>query len=271
MINPFQKPEPYVVGLFDHWCGKNQNADSRKHFWALVEKVGGRDAIRDRLAETIRSHYERLDRIADDVARLGYEGAAELLRTVMPRNAKARSGELGEILATELVEGETGFRVPVRRLRYKDGREMALRGDDFIGAAYDPDETLWLLKGEAKSNKTLGKTTITNARKALCRYDGRCTPESLLFFANRLLESDDEDDIALGRTIRDGIGDKTIRASRVDHMLFTMSGNAPATALKVDLDEASADRTHYVVNLRVEDHQEFIAEMFEKAQKLGDA
>jgi hypothetical protein len=233
------------VGLFDDWCGKEENEDKRKHFWTLAEKAGGRDAIRERLAETMRSHYERLDRIADDVARLGYEGAAELLRTVLPRTAKARSGELGEILATELVEEETGFRVPVRRLRYKDGREMALRGDDFIGAAYDPDDKLWLLKGEAKSNKTLGKTTITTARKALCRHDGRCTPESLLFVANRLLESDDEDDIALGRTIRDGIGDKTIRASRVDHMLFTMSGNQPPSALKADLDEAGADRTHY--------------------------
>jgi hypothetical protein len=127
------------------------------------------------------------------------------------------------------------------------------------------------LKGEAKSNKTISKTTITQARKALCRHHGRCTPDSLLFVANRLLYSDNEDDIALGRTIRDAIGARTIPASRVDHMLFTMSGNAPPAALKDDLDEASADRTHYVVNLRVEDHQEFIAEMFDKAQKLGDA
>ena len=258
------------MGLFDDWCGKTENDDKRKHFWTLVEKSGGRDAVRERLAESTRSHYERLDRIADDVARLGYDGAAELLRTILPRTPKARSGELGEILGTELVEEETRFRVPVRRLRYKDGREMALRGDDFIGAGYDPDKKLWLLKGEAKSNKLLGKTTITSARKALCRYDGRCTPESLLFVANRLLESDDEDDVALGRTIRDAIGDKTIRTSRVDHMLFTMSGNAPPPALKTDLEEAGADRTHYVVNLRVEDHQEFIAEMYEEAQKLGD-
>jgi hypothetical protein len=258
------------VGLFDDWCGHQRSEEKQKHFWTLVEKAGGRAAIRDRLAETMRSHYERLDRIADDVARLGYEGAAELLRTVLPRQARARSGELGEILATELVEEKTGFRVPVRRLRYKDGREMALRGDDFIGAAYDPDDRLWLIKGEAKSNKTLGKTTITRAREALSRHAGRCTPESLLFVANRLLESDDEVDVELGRTIRDGIGDKTIRANRVDHMLFTTSGNAPPAALKEDLDEAGSDRTHYVVNLRVEDHPEFIAEMYEKAQKLGD-
>lgn len=259
-----------TVGLFDDWCEKRENEDRRKHFWTLVEKSGGRDAVRQRLPETMRSHYDRLDRIADDVACLGFDGAAELLRTVLPRTAKARSGEFGEILATELVEEETGFRVPVRRLRYKDGREMALRGDDFIGVGYDEDDKLWLMKGEAKSNKLLGKTTITSARKALCRYDGRCTPESLLFVANRLLESDDEDDVQLGRTIRDAIGDKTIRKSRVDHMLFTMSGNAPPVALNADLEEAGADRTHYVVNLRVDDHQEFIAEMYEKAQKLGD-
>ena len=259
------------MGLFDEWCERNQRKDSRKHFWTLVETDGGRDAIRDRLAETMRSHYERLDRIGDDIARLGYEGAAELLRTVLPRNAKARSGELGEILATELVDEETGFCVPVRRLRYKDGREMALRGDDFIGVAYDPDDKLWLLKGEAKSNQVLGKTTISAAREALCRHDGRCTPDSLLFVANRLLESDDEDDVELGRTIRDGIGTKAIQSNRVDHMLFTMSGNAPPTALKADLDGAGGDRTHYVVNLRIEDHQDFIAEMYEEAQNLGDA
>jgi hypothetical protein len=258
------------VGLFDDWCSKDEQRTQRKHYWILVEKHGGRKAVRARLAETMRSHYERLDRIAEDVARLGYKGAAELLRTVLPQNTKSRSGDLGEILATELVETETAFRVPVRRLRYKDGREMALRGDDFIGVACDPNDRLWLLKGEAKSKKVLGKTTITNAREALCRHDGRCTPDSLLFIANRLLDSTDEDDVTLGRTIRDGVGSKTIFANRVDHMLFTVSGNAPPAALKVDFDEASADRGHFVVNLRVEDHQEFIAAMFEEAQTLGN-
>ncbi|MBP2277001.1 Hachiman antiphage defense system protein HamA [Sphingomonas sp. PL20] len=259
------------MGLLEDWCDKEGTKDDRKRYLTFVEKEDGREAIRDTLAETMRSHYDRLDRIADDVARLGYDGAAEILRTVLPTSAKARSGELGEIIATELVEEEIGFRVPVRRLRYKDGREMALRGDDFIGVGYDPDEKLWLLKGEAKSNKVLGKTTITKAREALCRHDGRCTPDSLLFVANRLLESDDENDVELGRTIRDGIGTKAIRKSRVDHMLFTMSGNVPPAALKADLDAASNDRNHHVVNLHIEDHQEFIAQMYKEVQKLGDA
>ncbi len=47
---------------------------------------------------------------------------------------------MGEILATEFIEFQTEFRIPVRRLRYKDGREMALRGDDFLGVNEDEDE-----------------------------------------------------------------------------------------------------------------------------------
>ncbi|KAB2704075.1 MULTISPECIES: Hachiman antiphage defense system protein HamA [Pseudomonadota] len=258
--------------LYEEWCDTTKEKDERKEYWCLVEKAGGRDAIRESLAETVRSHYDRLDRIADDVARLGYEGAAEILRAQLPQTAKGRSGDLGEILATELVEEGIGLRVPVRRLRYKDGRNMAMRGDDFIGAGYGAgdDGELWLLKGEAKSNRVLGKATVTAARKVLNRDSGRCTPDSLLFVANRLLESNEAEDVALGRAIRDEIGLKVPRAGRIDHMLFTMSGNAPPAALKEDLDAATTNRDQFVVNLRIEDHQDFIKEMYEEAEDLGN-
>lgn len=214
------------MGLFDEWCTKTATETGRKRYWLLVEKTKARRRITPRLAETMRSHYDRLEVIAEDVARLGYGGAAELLRTQLPRTAKARSGDLGEILAAELAEECADFCVPVRRLRHKDGREMALRGDDFIGVAFDKDDKLWLLKGEAKSKKLLGKPTIVSARKVLCRDDGHCTPHSLLFVANRLLESKDEDENKLGRVLRDAVGDRSIGSKRVDHMLFTFSGNA---------------------------------------------
>lgn len=214
------------MGLYERWCESTKEKDKRKHYWTYVEKDGGRDDISGDLAETIRSHYDRLERIADDVDRLGYKIAAKILSEAMPQTAKGRSGDLGEILATELVEEEIGLRVPVRRLRYKDGRNMAMRGDDFIGAGYGgKDQKLWLLKGEAKSNKKLGKSTVTSARKVLDRDNGRCTPDSLLFVANRLLESNDPDENALGRDLRDEVGVKSLRADRIGHMLFTVSGN----------------------------------------------
>lgn len=257
--------------LYRRWCKATKEKNKRKHYWTYVEKDGGRDEIRDDLAETIRSHYDRLERIAEDVDRLGYKLAAKILSEAMPQTPRGRSGDLGEILATELVEEEIGLRVPVRRLRYKDGRNMAMRGDDFIGAGYDgAGEKLWLLKGEAKSNKVLGKAIVTNARKVLNRDNGRCTPDSLLFVANRLLESNDPDDNELGRSLRDEVGLKSLRADRIDHMLFTVSGNGPHASLKDDLDSTGANRDHYTVNILVEDHQDFIAAMYEEAEGLGD-
>jgi hypothetical protein len=137
-------------------------------------------------------------------------------------------------------------------------------------ARYWRPSWLWLLKGEAKSNKVLSKSTIASARKVLNRDNGRCTPDSLLFVANRLLESADEDDVALGRAIRDEVGCNSLRPGRIDHMLFTVSGNAPPAALKEDLEAAGTERDQYVANLRIEDHQQFIAEMYEEVLKLGD-
>lgn len=259
------------MGLYETWCDSTKEKDKRKHYWTYVEKDGGRDEIRDGLAKTIRSHYDRLERIAEDVKRLGYAVASEVLKAAMPQTVKGRSGDLGEILATELVEEEIGLRVPVRRLRYKDGRNMAMRGDDFIGAGYDgAGEKLWLLKGEAKSNKVLSKATVESARKVLNRDNGRCTPDSLLFVANRLLESNDHDDNKLGRNLRDEVGLKSLRADRIDHMLFTLSGNGPHASLKEDLEATGTNRDHYVVNIHVKDHQDFIAAMYQRAEELGD-
>jgi len=91
-----------------------------------------------------------------------------------------------------------------------------------------------------------------------------------LFVANRLLESSDTDDNALGRSLRDEVGLKTLRAGRIDHMLFTVSGNGPHASLKGDLDASGANRDHYVVNIHVEDHQDFIAAVYQEAEDLGD-
>src|SRR5678815_1504922 len=167
------------VGLFDDWCEIDKQRDEPKVFWALIEKNGAREEITQQLFETVRSHYDELENIAADIEELDYPGAAAILRERLPRTTRARSGELGEILATQLVEEEIGYSVPVRRLRYKDGREMALRGDDFIGIR-DDGQHLNFLKGEAKSRQHLSKATIDQARTALGRDDGRPTATSLL-------------------------------------------------------------------------------------------
>jgi hypothetical protein len=53
-------------------------------------------------------------------------------------------------------------------------------------------------------------------------------------------------------------------------MLFTVSGNGAHASLKEDLEAAGTSRAHYVVNVQIEDHQDFISMMYEEAENLGN-
>jgi hypothetical protein len=176
---------------------------------------------------------------------------------------------MGEILATEFVEHQTGFRIPVRRLRYKDGREMALRGDDFLGVTTDEQDDVYLLKGESKSGQAVTDAVISTARERLNDDDGRPTPISLLFVADRLLESGGDDE-QLGRELRDEVALKAVPKSRTTHGIFILSGNDPTDDLENDLETADDDHNHLSANLRIDDHQDFIAWAYEEAGNLGD-
>ncbi len=165
-----------------------EDTNRNKTLWKLSEKKGARAKISADLAKAARSHYDDLKQIAVDMKRNGYKQAARVLQARLPKTKTARSGELGEILATEFVVEYLGYNVPVRRLRYKDGREMALRGDDFIGVSQDPKNDFRLIKGESKSRASLTTTTLKEAREALNKNHGRCTPASLYFVADRLME-----------------------------------------------------------------------------------
>ena len=95
--------------LFDDWCDNDEEECDKKRLWKLTEKEDGREKTAEFLAETVRSHYDTLERIAEDVEELGYDDASEILRERLPRGKKARSGDLGEILASELTEEKLGF------------------------------------------------------------------------------------------------------------------------------------------------------------------
>lgn len=257
------------MALFADWCNCQKTDSGTKHLLKYTEKEGGRDAINAALPAVMQSHYDDAQRIADDIEALGFKKASELLAERMPRTKKARSGELGEILATEVVEEELGYRVPIRRLRYKDGREMALRGDDFIGIDVDGEGKLKFAKGESKSRLNLSLATITEARGALSRDAGRLTATSVLFVADRLMDGVG-DNAALGRAIRNEVVTRAVPMARIAHVLFTVSGNAAPQALADDLQAAEVGREHVTLHVHIPDHQDFIKSSYEEALKLGD-
>jgi hypothetical protein len=80
-----------VMSLFDKWCESDRKETKRKRLWKFTEKKNAREAIKTQLCTTVRSHYDTLDRIADDIERLGYRIAAQILRERLPKYQAAQA------------------------------------------------------------------------------------------------------------------------------------------------------------------------------------
>ena len=61
------------MSLFDEWCECEANQNGRKRLLKYTERQNGRAAIAGRLPNLVRSHYDDMQRVAEDIAALGFE------------------------------------------------------------------------------------------------------------------------------------------------------------------------------------------------------
>lgn len=256
--------------LYQKWCDMELIVDGSKNLSCLTERESGRDEVLKDLCDRVLDHYISDTEIATFVETLGFSGAADIIRKTLPMNATGRSGDLGEILAAEFVEGQLNFEVPVKRLRYEDHREMPMRGDDVIAVAYDNKKRLKILKGEAKSARRLSGATIAEARKRLEEDHGRPSAHSLIFVARKLIESEDSGRKELGKDILREAANKAIPKRRLAHLLFTLCGNKAKNIVREDFNAADGKREQHSVNLRIKDHREFVGTVYEEASSIGN-
>lgn len=122
-----------IMVSFDNWCD-TQDSELGAH---SLKVLSGRPADltngRDGVASIIPGHYATEEHIARNLAKLGKMAAAEFILQRLPTSKSIRSGDLGEILATDYIAEQTPYTVPIKRLRWKDHRNTAMRGDDVIG------------------------------------------------------------------------------------------------------------------------------------------
>lgn len=216
-------------------------------------------------AAVLPGEYASPTRIADILERLGKPAAATYLKNKLPTDRKARSGDLGEIIGTHYVTGELGY-ANVSRLRWKDHREMAMRGDDIIGVRLPETGPVQFLKGEAKSLASLDTRTVEDADKALQSDDGRPSPHALQFVTDRLHERGDD---TLGNAIDAALLDKGITEQQVEQLLFTFTGGNPCNLLRTNMQAYTGAIRRLAVGLQVHGHQEFIAAVYAKV--IADA
>lgn len=250
---------------YSEWCECKTEAVNGHDLNLLLVADENFETACESVAASVPSHYAFEERVVHILNKFGKEKAAAYLREKLPEQPKIRSGDLGEILATQFIDEFTKFNAPINRLRWKDHREMAMRGDDIIGIALnDSDNTIKFLKCEAKSRKSLTTSVVQQARQALNNCGGFPTPHSLAFISDRLYETDQDElaDLITQAQLRDGISEE-----QMQHLTFTFSGNMPDSFLKVDLRVYSGSIPQKAIGLYLKKHQEFISTVYEKVRR----
>lgn len=249
--------------IFDGWSN-HIDFPMGNHF---VRNITGLPAHLDTgiqaTAAVVPGHYASEEHVARALRRLGKPEAAALIEGKLPTTKVIRSGDLGEIYATEWLDAHSGgYRAPIKRLRWKDHRNMAMRGEDVIGIAQDPQSLRpRFLKTEAKSRAALTAQVLADARVALDKDGGLPSPHALSFISARLLELND---LPLADAIDDALLKHGIPLANVRHLLFTFSGNAPDALLTAALQAYPGEVGQWGVGLRVEGHGAFIGAVYDQ-------
>jgi hypothetical protein len=153
---------------------------------------------------------------------------------------------MGEILLTEAVpELVPPFVVPLKRLRWLDGRNMALRGEDLIGVAQSGGSVRFL-KAESKSRIALSASVVGEARAALNHHDGRPSVHSMLFVFDEYAHRRD------------------LSGAQLVHLSFGLSANDSAQLFTNDLQNCGNEIEQQAIGLVIQDHADFIKGVYDR-------
>lgn len=188
----------------------------------------------------------------------GYKKSSAIIANSLPTNKRTRSGDLGELLATEYLNAATPFVVPIKKLRWKSDRETAMHGNDVIGvdAKSKPSR---VVKGECKSRAAFGKATVEEAATSLDLHDGRPNPSTLAFITKRLYE--DKRD-AEAKVFQDLQCEGAISLKNVSHLIFALAGNDPSKYLATCPKSKHAGINRESTAIVVNDHGAFVAAVY---------
>lgn len=257
-----------MSNFFDTWLDASEETDPRKTLWRATEAANQRKNALSELVVRARSHYVKDEEIATFLDTLGYDGAAEVIRTNYLEGPTCRSGDLGEVLCAEVIEEWCDFEVPIRKLRYKDHRDQAMRGEDVIGVESAAGGQLRLLKAEAKSAQALSTGTVQSAREGLEANSGRPTAHSLIYLARSLIDMGGAK-TDLGKKILIETVSNAVPKSRIIHCLFTITGNPAVEMLDDDFINADGTREQYIIHIQIPDHAQFVEQIFEGVNNLA--
>lgn len=246
---------------FSRWCSPETVKPIKAHTARVLSSLDD-DAGVDAVAATLPNRYAKAETLAFIAEKHGKPKVSAFLRNKFPATPIARSGDMGEILATAYLEEDCNFTVGPSRLRDRDHQEWAMRGDDVLGAKLDESLHVRIAKAEAKSRIKMGEAVVKEARDGLQRTDGLPSPHWLTQFAERLLGTPEE---SIGEAVLELQLLEGIHPDMMTHLMFLFTMSDPSQFVEKDLTAYTGPIEQLAMTLRVNAHQEFIRNAYEKA------
>lgn len=245
---------------FAKWCVETEEVVPKHKLRRLAVDAAKQARAVRAVAKAVPDYYTDPKRIAGLLKKLGKPAAADYVQHKLPTQVSIRSGDLGEILCNAYVHEATPFNLGIKRLRWKDHRNMSMRGEDVLAFNLNSSSGgLKILKAEVKSRAGIRAAVIDEARAALSANNGLPSPHAIAFVADR---SNEAGDPVLGDALDKAQLKDGILPSQVAHLLFTFSGNDPLKFLKTNLLAYAGPMPQHYVGLRVDEHQDFIKAVF---------
>jgi hypothetical protein len=208
--------------LFSKWLEPGSSSGEAIDYF--VEKKGGQEVGLGLLKPLVADHFVGESTI---MQLGGYAKSAAILKSSLPTNKRTQSGDIGELLATEYVNSQTEYTVPIKKLRWKSDRQMPMHGNDVLGINYTANPRR-ILKVECKSRAQFGDSAVTEASDGLDKDNGRPNPSTVAFITKRLFEDKRDNEAKIWNELQTK---ETIPAKNVRQMVFALGGNDPTPAL----------------------------------------
>jgi len=248
---------------FKEWCEATVVDHSPHRVESLTALAAKREQAVGLIGKEVPSYYVNPSRVASLLEKLGQPEAAEFVRQKLPTSKTIRSGDLAEILCTAYVHEITPFKRGIKRLRWKDHRNMSMRGEDVLAFEFAPTGgAIRILKAEVKSRASMTASVIGEARDSLSANNGLPSHHAMAFVAERLHETGELD---LADALDTLLLKKGVKAAQMTHLFFSFSGNAAKDMLKKSLDNYDGPIPQTYVGLHVDKHQSFIEDVFKAA------
>jgi hypothetical protein len=238
-------------------------AHDAAHSKAFALELGARGPdLAETVAASMAEHF--VEDVQYILKKWGHKGLAKYLKSKLPITNQGKSGDFGEIVATEILrEEEPDFEIPINRLCWKDC-PLPMRGDDILGFDFAAAD-LKVLKAEVKSGASVSSKTVAKARAALNKNNGAPSGHSLGFIMERLIAAGRESEAEIIGTWLLG---KSLTPQQITHCIFVVSGNANAVdSIKADAVSVKPPFTHFAFALHVGDHQTVVKESYTLAVK----